>query len=449
MRYLTCWLAAIATVTAMASSETKAMAAATAVKVRIEGRSETLFEGPVLTDVHRVRASSDTKWRRCDGVNPSAPQNEVPGVVPTSAAADAMRIVGQSFDGQWSNLYGDYLLKRWATDAQNQAEAEYWGVAVNNVFTAVGGCQYQLDGGDEVLWVYDAFGGRQRLALYPAGYTGGAEPLTAIATLNQPFELEVGAWPASGGSQPPASPERAATPYMGAEVSPVLTGASGFQKADLSSPATVVSGADGKASVTFTVPGWHRIKATDVVAGAEVAVRSNRLDVCVPEPPASDCGPLPEDAQVRTPPPRVPDELEGEGGSGGGEDPPDGGGTAGGGAPGEPGPESTPAMSTAPPSGPGPVRLRRPALDRRRLAQGLVGVSWRVIDPGPGIARWTISSRGLGRKGGRWISRASGSERAEATLRLPSGRTYRLRLIVVDTFGARSTVPLGTVQVPR
>ena len=31
------------------------------VNVRIEGKSETLFEGPILTEGHDVRASSDTQ----------------------------------------------------------------------------------------------------------------------------------------------------------------------------------------------------------------------------------------------------------------------------------------------------------------------------------------------------------------------------------------------------
>ena len=63
------------------------------------------------------------------------------------------------------------------------------------------------------------------------------------------------------------------------------------------SPAT-----NGEASVSFDEPGWHRIKATvDRPAGEETVIRSNRLDVCVPEPPASDCGALPADDQVRDP----------------------------------------------------------------------------------------------------------------------------------------------------
>ena len=41
-------------------------------------------------------------------------------------------------------------------------------------------------------------------------------------------------------------------------------------------------------------------------------IRSNRLDVCVPEPPASDCGALPAEDQVRIPPPVEIEEPEPE-----------------------------------------------------------------------------------------------------------------------------------------
>jgi hypothetical protein len=427
-----------------------AAAAPIQVNVRIEGETETIFEGPVLTDVHRVKASSDSKWRRCDGVNVNVPLNKVPGVVPTAAGSDAMRIAGLDFDGQWYNQYEDYFLKRWGPDEQDLVESEYWGILVNNVFTDVGGCQYQLDGGDEVLWIYDAFDSRERLALYPAGYSGGAAPATATATLNQPFEVEVNTWEGYNEGTPPPAPTRTTTPYEGAEVAPVITNGQGFQKVDTASAATVLSGADGKASITFTTPGWHRIKATDVGVAEDAAIRSNRLDVCVPLAPATDCGALPADAQVRTPPPPVPGEVD-DGGNG--EVP--GGGQPGGGGGGSGGGESRPGPgSSAPPAGPpapqpGQVRLQRPGLDRSRLAQGLVGVSWKVLDPGPGISRWTVSSQAVGRKGAPWVKRASGASRTKATLQLPAGAAYRLRLTVVDALGRAATAALGRVQVPR
>ncbi len=420
-----------------------AQAAPIEVKVRIEGKARTLFEGPVLTDVHRVKGATDSKWRRCNGavgVNSSAP----PGVTPTSASSDAMRIIGESFDGIWNSQWEDYFVERWGPDAQETGSFKYWGVIVNNVFTAVGGCQDQLDVGDEVLWVYDAFRDRPRLLLYPGDYSGGALPLTATATLDQPFEVEVDVWTNSGQGPPPAAPTRSTTPYSGAEVAPVTTDGQGFQSVDVESEETELTGADGRASITFTEPGWHRIKAADFDAGVEAVIRSNRLDVCVPEPPASDCAEPPGDALVRSPPPPLPGELDEEpDGNGGGEQA--GGGGGQGSAPGAAGPSSTvPPAAVA-----GRVRLGRPRLDRSRLSRGLVSVSWRVRDAGAGVARWAIAARPLGRKGARWTNRARGNRGSSATIRLAAGAAYALRLTVTDTLGRGASTALGKVRVPN
>jgi hypothetical protein len=426
-----------------------ASAAPATVNVRIEGRAETLFEGPVLTDGHNVRAASDSKapaaGRRCNGLNNG--QNPLPGPTPTAASVDAMSILGEGFDGQWyAEPFEDYFIKRWGPDGQDEGQGEYWGVVVNNVFTSVGGCQYQLDGGDEVLWVYDAFSGRPRLALYPVDYAAGAVPLTASVRLGQPFEVEVDSWDGYNEGSPPPSPQRTGTvPFEGAEVAPVVTGSGGFEAIDSDDPDAAVSGADGLAAIEFDQPGWHRIKATDLGAGGEEsAVRSNRLDVCVYELLPSECPPLPADDLVRIPP-----------GSGGGEpeDPEDPGtepfpgagegtgGASGGRAAAQPTPPPSPVAARG-------VRLRLAALDRDRLDRGLVEVSWRVLDAGPGIASWAVSSLRIGQAGARYVPRASGRGGSSATLRLPAGAGYRLRLTVADVLGRRSIAALGRVQVP-
>lgn len=409
-------------------------AAPTQVNVRIEGKAETLFEGPILTEGHKVRAASDTEapagGYRCNGLNNKA--NPTPGPTPTAAAVDAMSILGEDFDGKWYGAdFEDYFIKRWGPGDEDLGAGEHWGIAVNNVYTNIGGCQYKLDEGDEVFWIYDAFRGRPRLALYPVGYAGGAVPSTATAVLDQPFEIEVDSWSASGVGQPPASPTRSTTPYAGAEIAPVTTNSKGFQKVDTASPETVVTAADGRASITFTEPGWHRIKAADFSAGAEIAVRSNRLDVCVPLPPASDCGAPPPDVLVRTPPPveegdEVPPSFAGQGG-----------------------PASQAPLFSTKPLEAGQVRLQFPRLDRSRIARGLVKVSWRVLDVGPGVEGWTISSTTLGRKGAGWVSRASGRDRTVATLRLPPAAAHRLQLTVTDVLGRSSSASIGRVQVPR
>jgi hypothetical protein len=418
-----------------------AQAASAQVNVRIEGKTETLFEGPILTDGHNVRASSDssapTGGRRCNGLNNG--KNPFPGPTPTAASVDAMSLIGEDFDGLWyAQPFEDYFIKRWGPDAQNEGAGEYWGLVVNNVFTSVGGCQYQLDGGDEVLWVYDAFSNRPRLLLYPAGYSAGALPAPVTVGVGEPLELEVDSWGGYNEGDPPPAPTRSTTPYEGAEIAPVVTNVQGFERVESDSPAAVTTGTDGKTAVTFAQTGWHRIKATVVNSGGkETVVRSNRLDICVTPDPS--CAALPPEDLVRT--------LAGSGeeeGGGEGEDGP--GGT--------PPVDAAPRTAPNPPAGPNepeaaPVRLRLSRLDRSRLANGLVGVSWKVLDAGPGIASWSISSQVLGRPGARYVRRASGSGRSAATLHLPRGATCRLRLTVVDVLGRSSSTTVGRVEVPR
>jgi Domain of unknown function (DUF4430) len=420
-----------------------AQAAPAQVNVRIEGETETLFEGPILTDGHNVKAAESDPaapqvGRVCDGTNNHV--NPAPGPTPTAASVDAMGILGEDFDGRWYSGYDDFFVKRWGPDAQDVGQGEYWGLLVNDVFTNVGGCQYRLDGGDEVLWVYDAFRQRPSLALFAAdaAYTAGARPLTATAHLGVPFPVEVVSYEDDEEALPPPAPGRAGSgPYEGAEVAPVRESEKGFEWVDTAAPETSVTGVDGRTSIAFSTAGWHRIKATRIGAGgSEEVVRSNRLDVCVLDPPAlTDCGPPPADDLPRIPP--ALEIEEGDGGDGpGGEEP--GVETPGSGG----GPQST----AGPAADPGPVRLRLSPLDRSRLSRRLVRVSWRVLDPGPGIRRWTITSRALGRKRARLVTRAEGVTGTAASLRLPPG-TYRLQLTVIDVLGGSATTPLGRVQV--
>jgi hypothetical protein len=416
---------------------TDAQAAPAEVNVRIEGEVETIFEGTVLTDGHNVRAIADTEapaWgRRCDGLNNGA--NPRPGPTPTAAAVDAMAILGEGFDGDWygSDSFDDYFITQWGPERQDVGEGHYWGLVVNNVFTSIGGCQYQLDAGDEVLWINDAFDGRPRLVLYPGDYSGASVKLTAEATLGVPFEVTVEEWGDCCTSTPPPSPTRSTAPFEDAEVGPMVPTPAGFERIDTASAETVETGPDGTATITFDSPGWHRIKATEVTGGEETAIRSNRLDICVPAPPAAGCGPPPADDLVRIPPPG---DLAEEPGPGG---------------PGDEQPARTGrAADKAPTPGPPVPRARITArsLDRSRLAAGIVGVRWRVREAGPGISSWSVSSKRLGRRGARFVTRASGATGSSTQVRLPRAARHALRLTFVDRLGRGSSLDLGTVRVP-
>ena len=171
-----------------------------------------------------------------------------------------MNLIGEAdaLAGQWYGSFEDYFVMQWGQEAENaEAGSRSWGVLVNNVFTNVGGCQYELSAGDEVLRVYNAFDSRPILGLFAASehYSSGTRPLTAQAQRDKPFEVEVSAYADHGEGQPPPTPERTSKytePYEGALVSPVSTSEKGLETVENDSPEAVSTNSEGKASITFT-----------------------------------------------------------------------------------------------------------------------------------------------------------------------------------------------------
>lgn len=281
---------AVGVLCVLALDGTPALAVPTAVNVRIEGRSRTLFEGPVLSEGHEITARSEAESHQCDGINPNDPQNTAPGPTPTAAGFDAMTIVGGSFDGRWNASYDDFFVTEW--DGEREAEGNSWSVLVNGTLLSVGGCQYELQEGAQVLWSYGP--SKPMLALYPAG-AEGAPPLTAVAAVGVPLDLEVLSHKAASGT-PPTKPGRSGFgPSAGATIVPVATEPDGAET-PLTEQPLATSSEQGDAAVTFTAPGWHRLMA--VAAGA---LRSNRIDVCVCAPGAAGCGPVPIEDVTRAP----------------------------------------------------------------------------------------------------------------------------------------------------
>jgi hypothetical protein len=419
--------------------------AATEVNVRIEGKEETLFEKTIPVTIGPIQASSDTQSRNCDGVNELDPENEVPGVTPTLASAEAMESIGETFDGDWYEGFGDYFITRWGPDEQDNLAGAYWGILVNNTLTSVGGCQYQLDQSDEVLWLYDAFSSRPMLALFPeaAHYTEGPRPTRVTVAPGEAVPLEVVSYAAGGEGVSPEVPSRVgSTAYAGASVAPVTVNAKGFQRVETASPEAAITNAEGKASVTFTTPGIHRIKATVGAPGDEhTVVRSNGLEVCVLVTPG-DCGEPPVGGETGTSPGTGTGTGAGPGGdtgtgtsTGNGSGAPAGGGT-------------TSGSTTAGPPTPTAARISRPQLSRAGLAGGKLTLSWTVLDPGAGVKGWTVATKAIGAKGG-FVTRAHGTAATEATLRLPRGHRYRVRFILTDLSGHTTAYGLGQVSVPR
>lgn len=386
--------------------------AATHVAVRIEGKEETIFEKTIPVAIEKIQASSDSQERNCDGVNELDPENVAPSVTPTLAAAEAMESIGESFDGQWYEGFGDYFITRFGPDVQDNSLSAWWGVLVNQVFTSVGGCQKQLKETDEVLWVWDAFSSRPMLGLYPeaAHYTEGPRPTRVTVAPGEPVPVEVVSWGAGGEGATPEMPSRAgSSPYPGAEVAPVTVNAKGFQRIDTASPEAVVSDAGGKATFTFTTPGIHRIKATGPLGAENSVVRSNGLEVCV-KARVGDCGET------------VPTPVD---------------------------PVTKPAATAlAPVAEPAAARISKPKLALGKLADGKLTVSWQVLDPGAGVKSWRIATKTLGKRGG-WVERARGAKGTQATVRLPRGHRYQVRFTLADLAGHTTDYALGKVTVPR
>ncbi len=418
------------TIIASLAAATTAPAAPSDQRVRIEGRTATLFEGPIRTDGHAVKASSDNRSRPCDGSASGGGAN----ATPTAAADDAMRLTGQTFDGRWGS-HQDYFVTRFGPDGQAPGSAAYWGIVVNGIYTSVGGCQYRLKPGDQTLWLYDAFNAKPQLRLDGPGSIGEATaavegglsvaPVQQVFAvgLSQPFPVSVQQSVSRGDVGAPG----ARGPAAGVAVSAVVTDPAGRQAV---LPGGVATGPDGRATLSWSTPGWKRIKAD-----APGFVRSNRLDVCV-----LPCGPPPADTLVRVAPPTTlpaPDPDTGSGTGTGSGSLVDGGGSGGNGG----------SRRAVPTFALGPSTVRGLQVTTDGHSSGRVGVRWTVS--GSPLSQWRIESRTKRRKsGGRWSTEARGSDETTAMLDLPTGRTAELRIRLTAATGKTTTRELPDVVVP-
>jgi hypothetical protein len=129
-----------------------ASAAPTKVKVRIEGATKTIFEGAVTTDAHPVTGDASGP-HKCDGTNGGA--HATPAPTATGALDDASKLANFSWSGSFDNSFEDFIVNKVANDAATSSQ--FWGVAVQWKPLQVGGCQFQVSSGEEVLWAYDLF----------------------------------------------------------------------------------------------------------------------------------------------------------------------------------------------------------------------------------------------------------------------------------------------------
>ena len=167
---------ALATTVAALLAPAAASAAPTTVQLRVEGATQTLFEGPVTTDGHAIDKGGGP--HPCDGTNGGA--NPVAGPTMTSALDDWSRSGGLPWTGTWFD-FGDFGIDSIGPDAARLPNGPFWGYALNFVPSQVGGCQQQVQEGDEVLYGYDFFSKAHLLRLDgpPRAVTG------------QPFQVTV------------------------------------------------------------------------------------------------------------------------------------------------------------------------------------------------------------------------------------------------------------------
>jgi hypothetical protein len=228
------------------------------VNLRVEGSSTTIFEGPVTTDGHAI-AKDASGSHPCDGTNGGA--NPAPGPTMTASLDDASLTGAFTWAGTWFASFQDFGIDRVGPDASDSTH--FWGYSLDYKPVSVGGCQQQVVAGDEVIYGYDFFSKAHLLRL-----TGPAK-----AEADQPVSITV-------------TDGQDGSPIAGATVGGQLTGA------------------DGKATVTFDSTGDHRLKAERADS-----LRSNALVVCVHRGADGNCGttaPAPPGAAPAPPAPAQP-----------------------------------------------------------------------------------------------------------------------------------------------
>jgi len=124
----------------------------TVVNLRIEGLTETFFEGNIETRGHNITTKQGGN-HHCDGTNNHA--HKTPGPTATSALADGSKVGHYTFDGPYDKSLDDFLITRIASNSQDKHDS--WSLLLNYEFAKVGGCQLRVNVGDDVLWAYDAF----------------------------------------------------------------------------------------------------------------------------------------------------------------------------------------------------------------------------------------------------------------------------------------------------
>jgi hypothetical protein len=259
-------LAALLAASALLAGATPVVAAPVTVNVRVESPSSTIFEGPVTTDVHQVDGGDGTGAHECDGLNGDPNKYPGPGPTVTGAFDDASKLKPFSWFGTFSN---DFYIREIA--GVHDTNDTFWNLARNWTNLQVGGCQEQVQQGDDVLIALTGFD-PNTFATWPMLELRGVPTKAAV---NEPFTVHVLQHDGSG---------TPATDASGAAVAGATTGSG------------------GTASVSFDSSGTRTLKAE-----RSNSIRSNGMSVCVYTPGSGECGTdRSPDAPAQTTPDQTP-----------------------------------------------------------------------------------------------------------------------------------------------
>ena len=136
----------------LAAAPAAAVAVPVTVNLRVEGISDTIFDGAVVTDVHRTTTPSDGVARPCDGTNSGG----APTPTAIGALDDGSKKAGFAWDANWDTTYGDYypFLR---IGPETIDSSHYLAFYLNWVYVDLGGCSQTVKQGDYVLFAHSNF----------------------------------------------------------------------------------------------------------------------------------------------------------------------------------------------------------------------------------------------------------------------------------------------------
>jgi hypothetical protein len=239
-----------------------ATAAPVTVQLRVEGSTKTLFEGAVSAEAILAApgiSSSKGGAFPCDFTE-NGEHAEGFGTVaatPTAVLYDAAIANHLEFAAAWSTSLKDFLVEQVGPDKEGgPPNYEAWGYAVNYTTANVGGCQFQLAPGSEVLWAYNYFNLHHLLSLSGPTSVDAGTPFTVHVVDGQTGQ-----------------------PVEKASVGEVVDGVT------TTIPGSSTTDAHGNATVVLAHAGTVALKATE-----PESVRSNALTICVHNGNDGTCG---------------------------------------------------------------------------------------------------------------------------------------------------------------